>query len=60
LLTFETATLFCEYPVISNQLDVTFSKFFTLFLQPYMFRASLAHPQEAQHEHSFGVCSVLL
>jgi hypothetical protein len=25
-----------------------------------MFRASLAHPQEALHEHSFGGCSVLL
>jgi hypothetical protein len=25
-----------------------------------MFRASLAHPQEALHEHSFGGCNVLL
>jgi hypothetical protein len=25
-----------------------------------MFRASLAHPQEALHEQSFGGCSVLL
>jgi hypothetical protein len=25
-----------------------------------MFWASLAHPQEALHEHSFGGCSVLL
>jgi hypothetical protein len=25
-----------------------------------MFRASLAHPQEALREHSFGGCSVLL
>jgi hypothetical protein len=24
-----------------------------------MFRASLAHPQEALHEHSFGGCNVL-
>jgi hypothetical protein len=24
-----------------------------------MFRTSLAHPQEARHEHSFGGCSVL-
>jgi hypothetical protein len=25
-----------------------------------MFRASVAHPQEALHEHSFSGCSVLL
>jgi hypothetical protein len=28
---------------ISGQLDVTFSKFFTLFMQLYMFQAFLAH-----------------
>jgi hypothetical protein len=38
-----------EYKVyICNQLDVTFSKFFTLFLQLYMFRVFLAHLQECR------------
>jgi hypothetical protein len=35
-----------SYTVYIYYIDVTFSKFFTSFLQLYMFRAFLAHLQE--------------
>jgi hypothetical protein len=45
----------------THQLDTLHYHFHFIKTQSLdMFRASLAHPQEALHEHSFGGCSVLL
>jgi hypothetical protein len=45
----------------THQIDTLHNHFHFIKTQSLdMFRASLAHPQEALHEHSFGGCSVLL
>jgi hypothetical protein len=44
-----------------HQLDTLHNHFYFIKTQSLdMFRPSLAHPQEALPEHSFGGCSVLL
>jgi hypothetical protein len=44
----------------THQLDTLHIHFHFIQTQNLdMFRISLAHPQEALHEHNFGVCSVL-
>jgi hypothetical protein len=44
----------------THQLDTLHNHFHFIKTQSLdMFQASLAHPQEALHKHSFGGCSVL-